>query len=417
MFIVLAASRLPALSNSDTKEIEGVINKIKKMHYAAEEPELIRLGKRAGPLIESLTEDRNPEVRLRAVECLQVIDYNVVPNIIKQLGERGTMEFDRYFQMLHSHKNSEAKDFLLQLFENKNTKPAIRSDAMVALSWYSGDKKVVRAFIDAYQNNAAPKMEIVRALGALGRDEAFDQLADALKSERADLRVAAVVSLGLIGGDKCAKAVSEMLGDKDARVRGAAVRMLGFMRAQNYIQEMESIAKNDADPENRWVAGSAAEKIKKEAGIAKNSQAEAINLFELLRIEPGINKAEYAMFLKMLKALKRDNWSLLIRKIDDVFSTFVIEEPDDEESAGFLFIAMYRPLREIDETAVNKALSAIVPDKTYDLRLRHMALEASVPSREVLKKIADDPTDHPEFRVTVKNALESNPEGIGDADD
>ncbi|GEM_PF-2342224 len=415
--IVLAAFLLPvlvppafAVSSKEKRQIEEIVAKIKGGDYEAGSPELLKLGRKAGPFIEPLTEDENPGVRRNAVFCLAAIDHNLVPNLIKQFYKKGLDNMTRsmYFQLLCAHRTEEAKRFLLRVLKDVRINNSIRAEALGPLSLYRGDKEVLSELLVFHELGGPLRREALYSLGVLGSAEAIEPLRRSLADPDQKIRMATIHALAGIGGKKSAEAVSGMLKDEDGEVRGLAMRALGVMRSKEHIPDLEKAAGSEADPELKWLSGAMIEKIRGSKS-ARNSEAfSRLNVRDLLWVDELCHPREYADMVEKLRRLKKEDWILVLREADDVVSLTESSDPEEMEASGWLFMAFFRPLAMIDEGHAMKVLASALTDRTYSFTIRSTALDDDGIDEEIIRKVMSDPAESPRFRALAESRLASS---------
>lgn len=408
LFPVLVIPSL-SLSSKEKKQSKAIAAEIRKGNYAAGSPELLKLGKKAGPFIEPLTEDENPEVRSNAVFCLAAIGYKVVPNLTKQFYKKGLDNMTRsmYFQVLRAHRTEEAKRFLLGVLKDVRISLHVRAEALGPLSFYRGDKEVLDELLVFHDWGGPLRREVLYSLGVLGSVEAIEPLKRALADPDRKIRMTAIHALAGIGGKESAEAVSSMLKDGDWEVRGLAMRALGVMRSEEHIPALQKNAGDETDPELRWLAGAMIEKMRGGKSARNSGGVSGVNLKDLLWLDEYCHPREYTDMLEKLRFLKKEDWILVLREADDVVSLMESSDSEEMEGAGWIFLSFLRPLAQIDEAYARKVLASVLTDKTYSFTIRSAALQGDEVGEEVIRKLASDPDESPRLRALAEKRLAS----------
>ena len=101
------------------------------------------------------------------------------------------------------------------------------------------------------------RVEVLRALGRLGDQRAFDSVISQVKDPDPSVRVEAVRSLGFIKEPAAEKVLLETLQDKDAGIRGIAAWSLGMLGLKSSAKPLTDVLRFEDDESVRVQAAAA----------------------------------------------------------------------------------------------------------------------------------------------------------------
>jgi HEAT repeat protein len=162
------------------------------------------------PLIESLREDRNVDVRVRAARALgRLGGFEVVEPLVEALSDE------------NSQVCITATDALIEIGE-------VATDALI---------------ISLKNEKVNVRCDATRALGELGNIKAVEPVIEMLKDEWVNVRIYAVTSLGKLGDTKAVPALIEVLQNdsENELVRAGAAAALGVLRDQRALLPLREL--------------------------------------------------------------------------------------------------------------------------------------------------------------------------------
>jgi HEAT repeat protein len=167
-------------------------------------------------LIQTPVEDRNVRVRYAAVS---------------QLGSIGEQNREQAFRLLKA-----------ALFDPEIDVQAAAADSIAALKLTDAYPDLERLY--RRTSEWMVQLSIIAGLGELGNAQAFDLLAEALKSEHALVQTAAIGSLGELGDPRAVELLMPFMNDPDWQIRHRLAQALSQFNTPEAQSALETLSQD-----------------------------------------------------------------------------------------------------------------------------------------------------------------------------